>query len=525
MVTGSPNQVFDFIIIGSGTAGSVLAARLSEDPALRICLLEAGGDATDPRIADPLAWPALQGSAIDWGYATEPQRHTAARIHAWPRGRVLGGSSAINAMAHVRGHPADFDAWVAEGCPGWGYSDLLPYFIRCETSDLGPSAFHGAEGPLHLIRPSHPHPVTLAYLQAGCARGLAPTDEHNGARMAGPTLNTLAIKEGRRQTVPDAYLTPAVRARRNLSLHLASAVEGLMIGKGGRCGGVRLTTAEGPVELRAERGVILSAGAIGSPLLLLRSGIGPAEELRRLGIAPRHDLPGVGANLHDHLLAGGNLYRARRELPLSRYQHSESLMYIEGGSAGSERAPELVLACVIAQVVTEMFAAPSFGSAYTIMFGFTHPRSRGRVALRSADPGTPPAIDPNYLAEAYDRDAHLEALDWARHIGAAHAFADWRAEELLPDPPAMSRAERLAFIAKAAYTHHHPVGTCRMGEGEEAVVGPDLRLRGLEGLYVIDASVIPRITTGPINAAIIAIAERASDLLRGRAPLELVMPS
>ncbi|HKF62400.1 MAG TPA: GMC family oxidoreductase N-terminal domain-containing protein [Dongiaceae bacterium] len=164
MVTGSPNQSSDFIIIGSGTAGSVLAARLSEDPALRVCLLEAGAGATDPRIADPLAWPALQGSSIDWGYATLPQRHTAGRIHAWPRGRVLGGSSAINAMAHVRGHPADFDAWVAAGCRGWGYADLLPYFIRSETSDLAPLAYHGAEGPVHLIRPRDPHPVTLAYL-------------------------------------------------------------------------------------------------------------------------------------------------------------------------------------------------------------------------------------------------------------------------------------------------------------------------------------------------------------------------
>jgi choline dehydrogenase-like flavoprotein len=199
MVTGSPNQSSDFIIIGSGTAGSVLAARLSEDPALRVCLLEAGAGATDPRIADPLAWPALQGSAIDWGYATVPQRHTAERIHAWPRGRVLGGSSAINAMAHVRGHPADFEAWVAEGCRGWGYADLLPYFIRSETSDLASSAYHGTAGPVHLIRPRNPHPVTLAYLQAGCERGLAPTEEHNGPRMsARPSTPSPSRREGAR---------------------------------------------------------------------------------------------------------------------------------------------------------------------------------------------------------------------------------------------------------------------------------------------------------------------------------------
>jgi pyridoxine 4-oxidase len=524
MVTPSSNQSFDFLIIGSGTAGAVLAGRLSEDPGFRICLLEAGGGATDPRIADPLAWPALQGSAVDWGYATLPQRHTAGRIHAWPRGRVLGGSSAINAMAHVRGHAEDFDAWAAMGCRGWGYRDLLPYFIRSETSDLGASAYHGTKGPVHLMRPREPHPVTLAYLQAGRERGLDPTEEHNGPRMAGPTLNTLAIKDGRRQTVADAYLTPAVRARPNLAIRLASAVEGLVIETGGRCRGVRLAAPEGRVELRAERGVILAAGAIGSPVLLLRSGIGPAADLRRIGIAPRHDLPGVGANLHDHLLAGGNVYRARRELPPSKYQHSESLMYIERSPGGAAHAPELVLACVIAPVVTEAFAAPPIGSAYTLMFGFTQPRSRGRVALRAADPAVPPAIDPNYLAEDYDRETHLEALDWARALGASPAFAEWRAAELLPGSAMTSRSDRLAFIARAAYTHHHPVGTCRMGEGETAVVGPDLKLRGLEGLYVIDASVIPRITTGPINAAVIAIAERASDLLRGRRPLAPVRP-
>ncbi len=521
MAAAAANQSFDFIIIGSGSAGSVLAARLSEEAGLRVALLEAGGAASDPRIADPLAWPALQGSAVDWGFATVAQRHTAGRIHAWPRGRVLGGSSAINAMAHVRGHPEDFDAWVAQGCTGWGFSDLLPYFIRSESCERGPSPWHGADGPIRLIRPRDPHPITLAYLQAGADHGFAPTEEHNGPRLAGPTLNTLAIKDGRRQTVADAYLTPEVLARANLTAMPGREVESLLIGKAGRCRGVRVRGENGAAELLAERGVVLSAGAIGSPSILLRSGIGPAEELRRLGIAALHDLPGVGANLHDHLLAGGNLYAARRPVPPSKYQHSESLMYIERAAGGADgRAPELVLACVTAPVVTEMFDAPAPGSAYTIMFGFTHPRSRGRLRLASADPRIQPLIDPNYLAEDYDREVYLEALDIARALGGSRAMAAWRAAELLPGPTAArSRAERLGFLARAAYTHHHPVGTCRMGVGCEAVVGPDLRLRGLDGLHVVDASVIPQITTGPVNAAVVAIAERASDLLRGRKPL------
>ena len=288
-------------------------------------------------------------------------------------------------------------------------------------------------------------------------------------------------------------------------------------GPGGRCTGVEIDRNGAPETLTASHGVILAAGAIGSPHILLSSGIGPADELRALALEVRADLPGVGRNLHDHLLSGGNLYRAKQPVPPSKYQHSESLMYIE--RSGGEAAPELVLACVVVPVVTEAFRAPALGEAYTLMFGFTRPRSRGTLTLVSADPRVAPAIDPNYLSDPYDRHAYLDALDMARAVGGARALDDWRAEELLPGPRVASKAERLAFLEQAAFTHHHPVGTCRMGRDDAAVVGPDLAVRGVEGLYVIDASVMPRITTGPINAAVIAIAERASDLLRGLPPL------
>lgn len=512
---------FDFVIIGSGTAGSVLAARLSEDPDLKVALVEAGGAATDPAIADPLQWPFLQGSAIDWGYKTVPQTHTDGRVHDWPRGRVIGGSTAINAMAHVRGHPADFDAWVAAGCTGWGYADLLPYFIRSETSAFGPSELHGDRGPLHLFQPSDPHPITRCYMAAGEAAGYRPIAEHNGSEMVGPTVNTLTIRDGKRQTAADAYLSPA-SARPNLTVLTQQAVEGLDIDAGNRCRGVTLAGPDGTRHLQAERGVILAAGAIGSTCLLLRNGIGPARELTEIGITPRHDLSGVGRNLHDHLLAGGNVYRARRPVPPSRYQHSESLMYLpRGGTDTSNAAPELVLACVVLPVVTECFPRPAMGEAYTIMYGFTHPSSRGSIRLASTDSRVAPLIDPNYLAEEYDRTIYLEALETARAFGHDKALADWRDSEILPGPACRTIAERGTFLGKAAFTHHHPVGTCRMGSVDDplAVVGPDLRLRGIDGLYVIDASVIPSITTGPVNAAIIAIAERASDLLRGLAPL------
>ena len=499
----------DWLIVGAGTAGSVLAARLSEDPGLRVALVEAGQAVDDPDAADPLQWPLLQGRPYDWRYATVPQPGTAERVHPWPRGRALGGSSLINAMAHVRGHPSDFDRWQQ---PGWSFADLFPYFLKSEHWTGACSPWHGSGGPVHLVQASPCHPLVESWQAAALDAGYPAIADHNGPSMVGATVNTLTIRNGRRQSTADAYLTPEVLQRQNLTVRSTAEIAALTF-DGHRCRGVQLRDGCG---LTAARGVILAAGAIGSPLLLLRSGIGPADDLRALSIAVRTHLPGVGRNLQDHLLSGGNVYRARRPIEPSRWQHSESLLYLPYGPGP---APGLALACVVTPVTTECFAAPAAGEAYTIMAGFTHPQSRGSIRLSSADPQDPPLIDPAYLSAEADREAFLAALDTARALGASAAFDGWRAEELLPGPGCVTRAECLAFLARAAYTHHHPAGTCRMGSDAEAVVSPNLAVHGHDGLYVIDAAVFPTLTAGPCNAAVIALAERAADLLAGHSPL------
>ena len=508
----------DIVIVGAGSAGCVLAARLTEEPGLCVHLLEAGGEPNNPDISSPAAWPLLQGSAIDWDFTTVPQRCTAGRTHPWPRGRTVGGSSAMNAMGHVRGHPKDFDRWAEAGATGWDWATLRPHFMRSETSPFAPEDGYGGEGPVRLCQPARPHPLTRAHCLAGMALGLRPIRDHNGQDLAGPTLNTLTIVDGRRQSVADAYLTEAVRARATLDVRTGLLVDRLTFDDAGRATGVLALEGGTVHRFDARRAVVLAAGAIGTPPILMRSGLGPGATLAALGIAVRRDLPGVGQNLQDHLLSAGNLYRARRSLPPTTTQHSEALTYIHARTQAPGDAPDLVVACVTLPVVSEALAGrirvPAPGEGYTLMFGITHPRSRGHLTIASADPHAKPIIDPAYLSEPEDRLLLLEALEWARRLGAADAYAPWRGEELLPRPADLaSREARLAFIKHAAFTHHHPIGTCRMGTDPTAVVRPDLSVAGVPGLYIVDASILPSLTTGPVNAAIVAVAERAGDLL------------
>lgn len=499
----------DVVIVGGGSAGSLLAARLSEDPSRRVLLIEAGEEATDPDIWNPAAWPALQGRSYDWDYRTEPQAGTAGRVHHWARGRVVGGSSCLHAMGYMRGHPQDFQAWVdVTGDDRWSWDRLLPIFQAIEDHPLGGDGIHGKGGPLPVYMPSEEvSPVARAFIEAGASLGLRRLAGHNSGEMVGVTPNSLNIRDGRRVTVADAWLAPTVRGRTNLTILTGVRVRRLVLERNQvRC--LEVVGPQGTAEIFGDR-VILSAGALESPALLMRSGIGPRDVLDDAGVDCLIEVPAIGKNLQDHLLGAGNLYAARKPVALSRLQHSESMAYMRAGDFAASGQPEIVVGCGVAPIVSERFEAPAAGSAYSLLFGITHPTSRGSLRISGPELGDRLVIDPAYLQTDSDRALFRQALEAAREIGHHDALADWRERELLPGPLG-SVAEIDDFIARAVITHHHPSGTCRMGKDADAVVEPDLRLKALDNLFVVDASVMPSLTAGPIHAAVLAIAETFS---------------
>ncbi len=483
---------FDLLVIGAGSAGCVVASRMSENPSLRVGLLDAGDMPVDPDIGNPLKWPALQGRSYDWKYRTVPQVHTAGRVHEWPRGRLVGGSSCLNALAHVRGQRRDFDSWAEAGGPAWSYDGLLPGFVRSESA-------------LQVYLPGDEvSPVARCYMAAGNLLGVPVLGNHNSGELLGTAPNALTMRKGRRVSAADAYLSPDVLARRNLVLLTGREAEQLTFARSRVTGAV--VGAEG-IAITADR-TVLCAGAVATPLLLMRSGIGDPAVLAGAGIDCRHDLRGVGANLQDHLLALGNVYRARMPVPPSRLQHSESLMYLDHADwRKTAGRPDIVLACVMAPSVSEQFSAPAYGTAFTILAGVTHPTSRGTIKPSGQGRGHPPLIDPHYLETGHDRAMMREAMKAARRVGASAALDLWREDEIHPGASVTSDADLDRFLARAVCTHHHPAGTCRMGRDELAVVDGALTVRGLEALFVVDASVMPSLPSGPINAAVAAIAE------------------
>lgn len=527
-------QDYDYIIVGAGSAGCVLANRLSADPGIRVLLMEAGGRDKNTFIH----FPAGIGKLIspdriakeNWGYWTEPQRHLNGRRLYWPRGRCLGGSSSINGMVYIRGHSSDYDRWAQMGCTGWDWDSVLPYFRKSEDSERGATDWHGAGGPLRTSKKSMQSPLIDAFLKAGEQAGHDLTDDFNGARFEGVGRYDATIHGGERWSAARAYLTPILH-RPNLDVLTDVQAERVLF-KGRRAHAVGYR-AGGKSEIAVGREIILCGGAINSPQMLMLSGIGPAEHLRSHGLAVVHDSPNVGGNMQDHLdllvqwridepvslNANAKLTNQLKALGswLAARQGTGSFMPTPAGAFLSTR-PDLAAPDI------QLHLLPGLGDPHGRggmgkVHGFTihvcqlRPESRGTVRLASHDPAAHPRIDPNYLSAPEDLEVLLAGLEITREFGRQPAFARFGARERWPGADIEGRDQLVERIREWAETIYHPVGTCHMGRGDDAVVGTDLRVRGVDGLRVVDASVMPTLISGNTNAPTIMIAEKISDTI------------
>ena len=533
-----PAEEFDYVIVGGGSAGCVLASRLTEDPDIRVLLLEAGGRDWHPVIHIPLGVGQIrQAEMFDWGYISEPQPNLGGRRIELKRGKVLGGSSSINFMAHNRGNRSDYERWVRLGVPEWSYENLLPYFKRLETWREGKAPHRGTDGPVGVTYTCRSDPLGSAVLEAAQAAGYPIIDDLNGPEPNGFGLAQSAIDRGRRASAANAYLRP-IRGRRNLTIRTRSLATKIVL-EGKAAVGLQYLRRGAPREVRARRELIVASGAFNSPKLLMLSGIGDAEALRKLGIAPVEHLPGVGANLQDHLSIPLTHRRIGGEGPLHRMLRVDRLLPALANAYFAGKGPATVLPSGVNAILRSrpdldapdiqiMFGAgalearpwvPGFNDWQDVFYlrpVDSHPESSGRLWLASADPRDAPRIDPCYLSSSKDMRVLRDGFRIVRDIVRQEALAPFRGEELSPGAGCTSDADVDAHIRNTATTVQHASCTCRMGRGELAVVDPELRVRGFERLRVVDASVMPEIPSCNIHVAVLGIAERASDLIRGR---------
>jgi choline dehydrogenase-like flavoprotein len=520
----------DYVIVGAGSAGCTLAARLTEDPSVSVTLVEAGGKGRHPNISIPAAFANQFRTKLDWDYNTEPEPHCDGRSLYIPRGKGLGGSSSMNAMLYVRGRPLDYDLWASQGCDGWGWNDVRPYFLKAENNERGASEHHAVGGPLNVADERSPRRLTARFIASAEAAGIPRIPDYNGPEQDGVSPVQVTQRNGARFSAADAYLRPNMK-RPNLEVITGATVLGVEL-IGGRAAGVRVR-GRGRRErvINAEREVILSAGAIGSPQLLLLSGIGPADHLRSVGVTVHHDLPGVGENLHDHPYvvciwessAPESLYGADKPKPMLEWilRRSGPLTSTVAEAFAFVRSrPGLPAPDLQFHFAPAYFADNGFeefdGHAFTSGPVLVSTKSRGNLRLRSSDPLDKPRILTNTLAEPEDMASLVAGVKLAREIASTGPLAEAAAREIYPGPGVDDDADIEAFVRQHVDLLYHPVGTCKMGTDDAAVLDPQLRVRGIDGLRVVDASVMPQIPGGNTNAPTIMIAERAADLIKTR---------
>ncbi|HEX5504755.1 MAG TPA: choline dehydrogenase [Thermomicrobiales bacterium] len=519
-------MAYDYIVIGAGSAGCAVAARLSERDDLNVLLLEAGVADEEQNIHVPAAFPYLFKSPLDWNYETAPQEHCHGRADYVPRGKVLGGSSSINAMVYQRGNPADYDGWAALGNEGWSWAEVLPFFKKAQNQERGESEHHGVGGPVNVADLRDPNPLSLAFVQACAERRLPLNDDFNGASQEGFGLYQVTQREGLRCSAAVAYLHPAL-GRPNLTVATGAHVQRLTF-DGARCTGAVYRREGEEQTVEATREVILCGGAINSPHLLLLSGVGPQAQLAEFGIDVVVDLPGVGQHLQDHLMVPVayhctepiSLAAATSEAEAAKFGGERRGMLTSNiGEAGgfvrldsAAPAPELQFHFAPSWFINHGFGNPA-EHGFTLAPGVVGTKSAGAVALQSADPAVPPRIDPNYLGDEADLDVLLAGVKLAREILNAPALDPYRGDEYLPGASVQSDEDVREFIREHAQTIYHPVGTCKMGNDAQAVVNARLQVYGVRGLRIADASIMPAIVNANTNNPCIMIGEKCADLL------------